>query len=473
MRIKHSMALNDKVLRGNLVLSIHPMDFVTMSDNNSDWSSCMSWIRDGCYHLGTVEMMNSNNVICCYLESKDNWCFYNAEEAEKKKENMPEPQDKSEWSWNNKKWRCLLYATKDIIVAGKSYPYYSEQLSKQCIEMAQKLAKDNLNWEYQYGIEEYRDMKNISSVQGMDNAAFYSHKYQSVHGRSKKHNIIFDTNAMYNDMFNDHTFTYWCVRNRVKRTKKISISGKETCLCCSYPVAIDNEEYMYDYYNERYLNVGHLICDECYNEGLCGTCDSFVGRSHIRRIVVNGISEYACDECIKDYYYICPCCGELHGRRSNSDYLLLMEEPPKNWIEAQAIYKYLNRLDYCERTGSEEVGEPYSFIDNYGMSLSLDEYKSLNNQIKEAYSKTVDGMVPISILKVCSNCTDKMIENGEAIKKIYTVQEVLNHDLRTSCFNRKLYLIANTAQTEFKKNKYMKYIDYIIPNPEDYPLLDD
>ena len=62
-RIAHSQVLNTKTIKGNLVISIHPMDFITMSDNDNDWSSCMNWVEEGCYRLGTVEMMNSNNVI--------------------------------------------------------------------------------------------------------------------------------------------------------------------------------------------------------------------------------------------------------------------------------------------------------------------------------------------------------------------------------------------------------------------------
>ena len=41
-RVQHSMVLNEKIGKGNICISIHPLDFMTMSDNASDWSSCMS-----------------------------------------------------------------------------------------------------------------------------------------------------------------------------------------------------------------------------------------------------------------------------------------------------------------------------------------------------------------------------------------------------------------------------------------------
>ena len=69
-RIKHSQILNQKKLKGTLCISIHPLDYVTMSDNDSGWESCMSWENSGCYRQGTVEMMNSTCVVVAYLEAE-------------------------------------------------------------------------------------------------------------------------------------------------------------------------------------------------------------------------------------------------------------------------------------------------------------------------------------------------------------------------------------------------------------------
>ena len=47
-RICHSQILNQKTLSGNLCISIHPLDYMTMSDNECEWDSCMSWRKEGC-----------------------------------------------------------------------------------------------------------------------------------------------------------------------------------------------------------------------------------------------------------------------------------------------------------------------------------------------------------------------------------------------------------------------------------------
>ena len=72
IRLAHSQIFNTNKMTGTLCLSIHPLDYATASDNDNGWSSCMSWRDDGCYRMGTVEMMNSPMVICAYFAS----CYF-------------------------------------------------------------------------------------------------------------------------------------------------------------------------------------------------------------------------------------------------------------------------------------------------------------------------------------------------------------------------------------------------------------
>ena len=69
-RIYHSQIHNQKIFKGKLHLSIHPLEFMTLSDNSLGWSSCMSWEEEGSYRRGTIEMMNSPYVLIGYLEAK-------------------------------------------------------------------------------------------------------------------------------------------------------------------------------------------------------------------------------------------------------------------------------------------------------------------------------------------------------------------------------------------------------------------
>ena len=318
-RVKHSILVNDKNIKGKLYISIHPLDFMTMSDNDSNWSSCMSWENDGCYHVGTIEMMNSNNVLCCYISSHCDFNFAN--------QRLKNYKDKvgKDWNWNNKKWRQLVYITKDIVVGGKAYPFQNLNITETVLKIIRKLAKNNLNWTYKYGIEPYKDMKYIKSIYAMDRAAAYA-KYNP-----RKKNILFASNGMYNDMIADHysTTKFLCCRNTVKKTKIINYSGKANCLCCNGSIITEDENIDYDNYayyedrpgyNDRYVNVNAHICPDCRSKFFsCEKCHKDpIGHnlivhfktltykeSNTRQIVTKRLCAY-CASSIKK----CPDCGE-------------------------------------------------------------------------------------------------------------------------------------------------------------------
>ena len=42
------------------------------------------------------------------------------------------------YSWNNKKWRQLFYINKDIICSGKSYPYFSKDITLYLLDEIKK-----------------------------------------------------------------------------------------------------------------------------------------------------------------------------------------------------------------------------------------------------------------------------------------------------------------------------------------------
>jgi hypothetical protein len=293
-RIKHSMMNNDDVVDAKMVFSIHPLDFITMSDNSLNWSSCMCWTGErGCYSVGTVEMMNSNNVICCYI--KDKTPFY-----------FDEDNKDDAHTWNNKRWRCLAYCTNDIIMSGKAYPYQNDNNKKFIIKVLKELAEKNLGRTYAFGPELYKDMIHIGSNHRMENNRDWIRLNDTF-----KHNIIWDTKGMYNDMLNDSGTHYWCYRNKVKKTKIISVSGKAPCLCCGEQVP-QLEDLWDEDYNDRYIDVGQVVCNECLSDCECDFCyDRSPLHTYYKVRLKDGGHTYKfCESCFEKYIKRCPCCGE-------------------------------------------------------------------------------------------------------------------------------------------------------------------
>lgn len=407
-RCEHSLIYNDKMIKTNLVFSIHPMDFITMSDNANNWESCMSWVHDGCFHTGTVEMMNSNVVVCVYLESKTPFVFrdslkdYSSSNINKF---MCMNDSVEEWSWNNKKWRQLFYINKDIIVSGKSYPYTIDKVSKKAIEILRDLAFKNNKWTYKYGIEEYYDMKYIWSMFRMDKQRAWADLEIN-----KKKNILFDTKIMYNDMLNDNNYPYWCVRNPVKKTKIISYSGKVNCLCCNKNLQIERD-YPEDY-NDRYIFNQDLICDSCRNTSKCPLCEEPFKQKY--KFVFDGGEKICCENCFT-HFRKCPCCNKniidiYNARRIEitsleyKDFYYNFPTTKKDYLyykahcESESPFLKGVQIKVCQECSkNDEILKKKFKID----SITREKYRPLgitNQPIETFLSYFIDVLEPIKII---------------------------------------------------------------------------
>lgn len=110
--IASMMIQNDKV-SGILCMSVHPLDFLSVSENAHNWRSCHA--LDGEYRAGNLNYMADNSTVICYLKSTH-------------KAQLPNfPEDVK---WNSKKWRMLLFFDNyyDTMMAGRQYPFTENSL---------------------------------------------------------------------------------------------------------------------------------------------------------------------------------------------------------------------------------------------------------------------------------------------------------------------------------------------------------
>lgn len=287
-RLKHSLALNQKVLTGDLCLSIHPLDYMTMSDNAEGWDSCMSWENDGEYKQGTVEMMNSPCVVVGYLASEHNtigWWGSNGEE------------------WNSKKWRSLFIVDKDFIINVRSYPYDNNNLVKEVIKEIAKLAGwgDVEPQKYDY-LEKYEE---------------HRHKRVPVVINDREVAIDFCTQAMYNDFGCNHFIAL-----NPNETKSIinydyNYSGHSMCMWCGgtdYEVSIGTRE------GEKYL-----VCAECEDSFECTWCGDRANAEHIyttadgNRVCQYCWEEYTDNDIISDDTYMTDNMTPIYLAQTNDD----------------------------------------------------------------------------------------------------------------------------------------------------------
>lgn len=266
-RLEHSRILNQKSLEGELCLSIHPLDYMTMSDNACDWDSCMSWQGEGCYRRGTVEMMNSPCVIVAYLNSTHPMKLYDMNG------------DRQDWS--NKKWRQLFIFDPNWGIASvKSYPYFNESITKAVIEWIKELDIATNGSEYREEI--YRINENDEFKLELDEDTTID--------------LYFDTDVMYNDFScTDHFFAIkknWC------RTIECNYSGLDSCMWCGDGYGSYNDE------DEAVI----LICDGCYSYTYCECCENRLNEDDAYTLD----DVVMCEYCYEDRAKTCPITKEVH-----------------------------------------------------------------------------------------------------------------------------------------------------------------
>lgn len=268
-----SLVQTEGETKAKLVISIHPIDFMSMSENKCNWRSCMGWSNSGCYSAGTLEMMNSNVAAVAYLEAPAPFEMFLNETGEV-------------YTVPNKSWRSLIFIHKDILLLGKQYPFHNDNLTPIVLDMARELVKKNLHWNYQFINQEYRDMRNLDGN-------FYVRDWFNLYYNVTKthHSIFVYTNGMYNDIIEAKYPKYYCCRNYVKHSKKICLSGPATCICCGKRLIENPRGEIYDYDDLG----SDKICYECKRHGcrICGKIN-YYSKYH------TNLGYFCSDSCIEN-----------------------------------------------------------------------------------------------------------------------------------------------------------------------------
>jgi hypothetical protein len=119
-------------IKGDLYLSVHPLDFLTMSTNNHNWVSCHA--LNHCYSAGNFAYIQDSCTCVVYLLTPGN------EQVQLHK--LPEG-----CLWNDKSWRMLMFLSEDKKFAGsgRHYPFEIQSLEH---EAALALVPSCNHWRY-------------------------------------------------------------------------------------------------------------------------------------------------------------------------------------------------------------------------------------------------------------------------------------------------------------------------------------
>jgi len=312
-RIFVSQITNNRQTSGDFCLSIHPLDFMTMSDNSYNWSSCMSWSNDGEYRLGTTEMLNSPCVIMGYIKgAKDDFYIDN------------------NTTWSNKKWRCLFVVTKEAIISIKDYPEHYSEVKELFVNWIADLAKQNLGWEY-------------------DPTIFTRNKRAPIEdNEGKSANIIVNliTNIMYNDYildehhvhrFNPQLLKAYYNEDEEEKYLEIIYSGPSQCMTCG---KVD-----FDFYEVN----NTLECMECnlnFSPIYCENCGRMLNSEDEDTFYIEDENCYVCSNCYETSFSTCSICYSFLRNTSDNFSQVYCISPDEIILDENDEYSLNKKVHY-------------------------------------------------------------------------------------------------------------------------------
>ncbi len=200
----------------DVVLSIHPIDFLSMSDNKSGWTSCMSLVGKGSNRAGVTEYMNSPTAVVAYMESKMPYL-----------PGVP-----------NKSWRMMLFYDTDnnVALGSRQYPFFSKELAVGALSALTGCEKYSV-YNYPYVSEDHmllsefenHDVKNLT-----DKYVAFEQGIASTYKGWGQHISPWSYGAC-NDFFmfhEDEQFFRVDNRSGARDNVRLQMSGKPTCLHC-------------------------------------------------------------------------------------------------------------------------------------------------------------------------------------------------------------------------------------------------
>ena len=327
-----SQLIQENSIKGTLCFSVHPLDFLSSSENTYNWRSCHA--LDGEYRAGNLSYMVDESTFMVYLKGADNVVI---------------PGFSAEVPWNSKKWRMLIHSSEDhqIMFAGRQYPFSSTSGMTTVLRIYNNLIQQT----NEYPFVNYRNKFYDWRADYVDGYVPYTSKdTNDVIELEDKYVVFHNQLIALNDVmkpgygalnYNDVLFStcykypyYTTCNSRSKHSIKwlqehpILVGGEVPCLHCAEECITNTEtmrcsdcemEYGFEendtyghceccgsriYYDDAYFVCDDYICDSCFNSQcfICDNCGEVYYNEHKHCIEISEDEvEYVCPHCYEDY----------------------------------------------------------------------------------------------------------------------------------------------------------------------------
>ena len=318
---KYADALSPLTIKRHTILSLNPLDYLTMSFGNS-WASChtidknnkrgMPDSYEGMYSSGTMSYMLDPSSIVLYTvdasyEGDEFWSqpkinrqmFHWGEE--KLVQGRLYPQDNDGFAGGYTPYRNIVQEIVSIIF---NFP------NLWTVTKGTDSAGRYINT-YGTHYKDYHNYKNcsVSRPKGSENENYFQVGADPICIEcGERHDTEDNINCCSGSGHYCDDCGCW-----VDEDDEIEIDGCYYCRdCVSYCDRCDSyhrgEEYYIDGEN-RY------VCEDCLENcyTYCEECDEYVNNYDIT--YVDSVERYVCDHCLSEYYSECDDCGELYPNK--------------------------------------------------------------------------------------------------------------------------------------------------------------
>lgn len=303
-----SNIIQENKIKGTLCFSVHPLDFLSSSENTYNWRSCHA--LDGEYRAGNLSYMIDNCTFMVYLKGADNQKLYGFGPVE----------------WNSKKWRMLIHAAEDdsIMFAGRQYPFSSKSGIDTVLNIYNNLmmmGKKEYPWisswyKYAGWRADYVDSYVPYDATDMEDAVSLATRY-----------IVYDNQLVdirrvvregpnclnYNDILKStcYKYPYYTIYD------PYSYHSVDHLL--THPIVVGEEVPCLHCGEELIHNPETMRCDDCELEygteenDVYSSCDCCGARIYVDdAICVGDDGDLICDSCFHAHAFVCDCCGNVY-----------------------------------------------------------------------------------------------------------------------------------------------------------------
>lgn len=314
---KYSDAMTPKTIKRRIVLSVNPLDYLTMSFGNS-WSSCHTIdkenIRDmpnsysGCYSSGTMSYMLDPSSMVLYTVdiSYDGDEYWTQDKI-----------NRQMFHWGaNKLVQSRLYPQANDC-NGEAYTPY-----RAIVQNIMSVIFEFGNfWTVKKGIDAASKYISSSGTHYKDYKCFKSCTLSVVKGMENDGSIYVGANPICIECGYRHT-----VENNINCCR----NNRIYCERCGEEIDTEDEDYVeingyyyhcdcvnycdhcrnYTTFDTIYIRGYGEVCDECINDDFirCDECGDY--EHHDSVIYVDSTDSNVCNDCLHGNYSLCRRCGE-------------------------------------------------------------------------------------------------------------------------------------------------------------------